>query len=102
MEPRDPHVILESKRMGTGLDHAERQVRRYARDFPNCDMLVTTTGVRYHLYEKKPEPCKTWDATRMKESHLSAALNLFNLKDRHPYLPGVGGAPELFKSLMPS
>ena len=86
--------------MGTGLDHAERQVRRYARDFPCCNMLVTTTGVRYHLYTK--EPGQKWDAARMKEGHLAAALNLFNLKDRHPYLPNVGGAPELFKSLMPS
>ena len=94
-----PRVILESKRMGTGLDHAERQVRRYARDFPCCNMLVTTTGVRYHLYEKKP--CESWDASRMKEKHLSAVLNLFNLKDRHPFLANVGGAPALFKSLMP-
>ncbi len=101
VEHEDPRVILESKRMGTGLDHAERQVRRYARDFPFCNMLVTTTGVRYHLYKKEPDPCKTWDAARMKEKHLSAVLNLFNLKDRHPYLPNVGGAPELFKSLMP-
>ena len=23
------------------------------------------------------------------------------VRDRHPYLPGVGGAPELLKSLMP-
>ncbi len=98
-KPGDPRVILESKRMGTGLDHAERQVRRYARDFKDCNMLVTTTGVRYHLYTKKP--CESWDAPRMKESHLSAALNLFNLKDRHPYLPSVGGAPQLFQSLMP-
>ena len=97
----DPRVILESKRMGTGLEHAESQVMEYATKFPKCHMLVTTTGVRYHLYKKKPDPCKTWDAARMKESHLSAVLNLFNLKDRHPYLPGVGGAPELFKSLMP-
>ena len=97
----DPRVILESKRMGTGLDHAESQVRRYARDFKCCNMLVTTTGVRYHLYEKEPDPCKTWDAGRMKECHLSAALNLFKLKDRHPFLPHVGGAPDLFKNLMP-
>ena len=62
-------------------------------------MLVTTTGDRYYLYAK--EPGQMWDARQMKESHLSAALNLFNLKDRHPYLPGVGGAPELLKSLMP-
>ena len=96
----DPRVILESKRMGTGLDHAESQVRRYARDFPCCNMLVTSTGARYQLYTK--DPCKSWDASRMKEKHLCASLNLFLLKDRHPYLAGVGGAPDLLKSLMPS
>ena len=96
---QEPHLILESKRMGTGLEHAERQVRKYAKDFPCCNALVTTTGVRYHLYTKKPG--LEWDASRMKEGHLSAVLNLFRLKDRHPYLPGVGGAPELLKSLMP-
>ena len=37
----------------------------------------------------------------MKEKHLRASLNLFILKDRHPYLAGVGGAPDLLKSLMP-
>ena len=95
----DPRVILESKRMGTGLDHAESQVRRYARDFPCCNMLVTSTGARYQLYIK--DPCKSWDASRMKEKHLCASLNLFLLKDRHPYLAGVGGAPDLLKSLMP-
>ena len=87
--------------MGTGLEYAESQVRRFAANFKACNMLVTTTGVRYHLYTKKPKPSETWDASKMKESHLSAALNLFNLKDRHPYLPGVGGAPDLLKSLMP-
>ena len=97
----DPHVILESKRMGTGLDHAESQVRRYARDFPRCNMLVTSTGVRYQLYRKEPDPNQKWDASNMKEKHLSASLNLFNLKDRHPYMANVGGAPDLFKSLMP-
>ena len=99
VKPGDPQVILESKQMGTGLDGAESQARRYAKDFPCCNTLVTTTGVRYHLYAKKPD--ESWGASRMKENHLSAVLNLSKLKDRHPYLPGVGGAPELLKSLMP-
>ena len=89
-------VILEAKRMGTGLDRAERQIRKYANE---CNIVVTSTGDRYWLYEK--DPGETWDARRMKERHLRAYMNLFILKDRHPYLEGVGGAPELLKSLMP-
>lgn len=94
-----PHVIIETKRMGTGLGYAEVQVANYAKHFPQCDMLVTSTGGRYQLYTK--EPGETWHASQMKEKHLSAYLNLFSLKDRHPYLANVGGAPDLFKSLMP-
>ncbi len=94
-----PFLILESKRMGVGLGHAERQVQLYAKQFPNCNRLVTSTGDRYWLYVK--EEGEYWDASRMKEKHLQAYMNLFRLKDRHPYLPCVGGAPELLKSLMP-
>ena len=94
-----PFLILESKRMGVGLEQAERQVQFYAKQFPDCDRLVTSTGDRYWLYEKNPG--ETWDARGMKESHLRAYMNLFILKDRHPYLAGVGGAPDLLKSLMP-
>ena len=96
----DPHVILESKRLGSGLNLAERQVvRKYASKSPGCNMLVTSSGARYQLYTKKLG--KKWDARGMKENHLRAYMNLFILKDRHPYLAGVGGAPDLLKSLMP-
>ena len=96
----DPHVILESKRLQSGLNLAERQVvRKYASKSPGCNMLVTSSGARYQLYTKKLD--NKWDARGMKENHLSAYMNLFKLKDRHPYLPGVGGAPDLLKSLMP-
>ena len=82
--------------MGMGLDRAERQIRKYADE---CDMVVTSTGDRYWLYGKNSG--ETWDARRMKEKHLRAYMNLFKLRDGHPYLTGVGGAPELLKSLMP-
>ncbi len=94
-----PRIIMETKRMGTGLGHAESQVERYAKDFPECDMLVASSGERYQLYTR--EPGQNWQIGRMKEKHLSAYLNLFSLRDRHPYLADVGGAPDLLKSLMP-
>ena len=97
---RDPYIILESKRLRSGLDIAERQVvRKYASRFLGCSTLVTSTGARYQLYHK--EPREGWYARDMKENHLQSYLNLFLLKDRHPYLENVGGAPDLLKNLMP-
>lgn len=86
-----PEVILESKRMGTGLNYALAQAQKYAKNFPDCNMLVTSTGERYQLYIKSDD--SKWNGT--------AYLNLLKLKDRHPYMPNVGGAPDLFMSLMP-
>ena len=86
-----PEVILESKRMGTGMHYALAQAQKYAKQFPDCSKLVTSTGGRYQLYTKSND--QNW--------HVSAYLNLLKLKDRHPYLANVGGAPELFMTLMP-
>ena len=91
----EPDVILESKRMGDGLRYAERQAKRYAQHFPSCDRLVASSGVRYQLYARQDD--KEWDMKK----HLAAYLNLLKLKDRHPYLAGIGGASKLFTNLMP-
>lgn len=90
-----PDVILESKRMGAGLGYAERQAARYAKSFRGCRRLVASNGVRYQLYVKHNDDA--WDM----KGDMTAYLNLLNLKDRHPYLADIGGAPELFKNLMP-
>ena len=81
-----------------GMGHAESQVRRYAKNFKSCNQLVASTGGRYQLYVKKSED--EWNAADMK-NHLAAYLNLLNLKERHPYLANIGGAPDLFTRLMP-
>jgi hypothetical protein len=85
-----PSMILESKRMGEGLHYAERQLVKYAKMFPECHHLVASDGIRYRLYVKHGS-----------EQDFSAYANLLNLKDRHPYLEHIGGAPDLFISLMP-
>ena len=89
-----PQMIMESKRMREGLGYAERQVERYAREFPECKRLIATDGLRYRLYVKRGDK---WD---MKQD-FKAYMNLLNLKDRHPYLEDVGGASDLCVSLMP-
>lgn len=91
---QDPLVILESKRMREGLHFAEWQARRYAKDYPGCSRLVVSDGTLYQLYVKHGEE---WDMKR----DFTAHMNLLNLKDRHLYWASVGGAPELFVSLMP-
>ena len=91
-----PYLVLESKRFGMGLHRVERQAIKYAGE---CNRIVISTGDRYWLFEKGT--CQKWDRGAMREKHLRAYMNIFFLKDRHPYLPGVGGAPELLKSLMP-
>ena len=87
----EPCMILESKRMWEGLHHAEWQAKRYAKKFPTCQRLVASEGNRYRLYVKRDG-----------EWPFKAYMNLLNLKDRHPYLTDIGGAPDLFTSLMPS
>lgn len=90
----EPYMILESKRIREGLHYAERQLVRYAKKFPTCHRLVASDGIRYQLYLKQGE---NWDVNR----DFKAYMNLLNLKDRHPYLADIGGAPDLFISLMP-
>jgi len=89
-----PSMILESKRMGEGLHYAERQLVKYTKMFPECIHLVASDGLRYQLYRKHGSE---WNL----QQDFNAYANLLNLKDRHPYLEHIGGAPDLFMSLMP-
>lgn len=90
----EPCMILESKRMGEGLNYAEKQIQDYARDFPDCHRLIVSDGIRYNLYAKQGEQWNLLEDFR-------AYMNLLRLKDRHPYLTNVKGPPDLFINLMP-
>ncbi len=92
---QQPQMILESKRMREGLGYAERQAVRYAKQFPGCHRLVASDGIRYQLYVRRDSD---WNV----KGDFKAYMNLTNLKNRHPYLEEVGGAPDLFISLMPN
>lgn len=91
---KKPSMILESKRMREGLHYAERQLVKYAKIFPECHHLVASDGICYQLYVKHSS---RWNS----EEDFTAYANLLNLKDRHPYWEHIGGAPDLFMSLMP-
>ncbi|MDA1347485.1 MAG: hypothetical protein O3A47_01230 [Chloroflexi bacterium] len=88
----EPDLILESKRMREGLGYAERQVARYAREFPGCQRLIASDGIRYQLY-RRGDPNGKWKFT--------AYMNLLKLRDRHPYLEDISGASDLGTELMP-
>jgi len=90
----EPYMILESKRMGEGLDYAKRQVAKYSQYCPSCRHIVVSDGVRYSLYLKQGTE---WDMDR----DFAAYMNLLRLKDRHPYVANAKGAPALFISMMP-
>jgi len=89
-ELKEPCMILESKRIWEGLGYAERQAEGYARDFPGCSRLVVSDGICYRLYR--------WENNKW---NWKAYVNLLKLKDRHPYHTEIGGASEVFVSLMP-
>lgn len=91
----EPCMILESKRIHEGLDYAEKQLIRYAKNFPECRRLVASDGIRFQLYIKQNDQ---WNLRRDFKSY----MNLLNLKERHPYLENIGGAPDLCANLMPN
>lgn len=86
----NPIMILESKRLGVPLGHALEQVKKYSENFPNCNKLVTSNGIRYLLFVKEKN-----------EWTKRAYLNLLKLLARHPYYTEVEGAPELLTRLLP-
>ena len=90
-----PCMILESKRIHEGLDYAETQLIRYAKNFPGCGRLVASDGIRFQLYTRQDDH---WNLRQDFRSY----MNLLNLKERHPYLENIGGAPELCANLMPN
>lgn len=83
-------MILESKRMWEGLSYAERQVKRYQKEFPECSRLIVSDGVCYRLYEKRDND---WPWV--------AYLNLLKLRESHPYDREIKGASNVFVTLMP-
>jgi hypothetical protein len=88
---KDCTMILESKRMKEGLSYAERQVKDYQAEFPDCSRLIVSDGVCYRLYQRKND---LWE--------WRAYLNLLKLRNRHPYYTKIGGALDVFLSLMPA
>ena len=88
-DSKDCVMILESKRLWGGLEPGERQAKTYSRRFPKCDRLIVSDGVCYKLFKRQEEDWK-----------YSAYLNVLKPTLKHPYESNVGGAPDVFLSLL--
>jgi len=82
-------IILESKKLGDGLGPGLGQARTYAERVPECERLLVSDGCCYKLYKLEED---SWV--------YSAYLNVLRPKPKHPYEEDVGGAPDIFLSLM--
>jgi hypothetical protein len=93
-DSKDCVLMIETKDFSSGLDYAPEQVRRYAQDFPECNILVVSNGFCYKTYHRKDDgifdPVPT------------AYLNILNPMDRYPLDGRVQGALGVLKSLLPS
>lgn len=86
-------VIIETKGLSLGLDYAPAQVKQYAVNFPECNVLVVTNGYAYKIYLKKSG---SFPASP------TAYLNLLNPRSKYPLNPSaVDGALEGVKWLLP-
>lgn len=86
--------IIETKGFSSGLDYAPKQARAYAKDFPNCKVVIVTNGYCYKVYLRGDNGFSL---------EPSAYLNILNPTERYPLAPSnVGGAPDAIKWLLPN
>ena len=87
-------AIIETKGFSYGLEYAQDQAKTYSKDFPNCQVVITTNGYCYKIYRK---------ATDSFPKEPSAYLNLLKLRDKYPVDPeNIDGALEAIKWLLPN
>jgi len=89
-DPKNCIMVLESKRFWGGLTYAESQGKKYAKNFPNCRHLIVSDGCNYKLFNRKDN-----------EWIYHAYLNILKPRTRHPFEEKIGGAQDVFLSLMP-
>ncbi|MEQ1845515.1 MAG: hypothetical protein ABL983_08050 [Nitrospira sp.] len=92
---RECVVMIETKDFSSGLDYAPDQARRYAEDFPTCQVLVVSNGYCYKTYLRS----KAAGFSNIP----SAYLNIIRPRDRYPLDPArVEGALGVLKWLLPA
>ena len=89
-------LLMETKDFGSGLDYAPDQARRYAADFPNCQVLVVTNGWCYKTFLREK-------GTNKFHEKPAAYLNLLKPRDRYSLDPkNTDGALGVMKCLLPN
>jgi len=88
-------LLIESKGFSQGLTYAPDQASEYAKNFPNCKVVLVSNGYCYKAFGlKKGEQFP---------SNPSAYLNLLCPRDRYPIDPDhVKGCCETLKMLLPT
>jgi hypothetical protein len=90
----DCTLIVESKGFSQGLTYAAGQGQTYAKQFPNCKVVLVSNGYCYKAF------CRSGDGFSTKPA---AYLNLRSPTERFPLDPAnVKGALEVFRLLLPS
>lgn len=84
-----PIVLLETKKIWTGLRNAYDQIEFYAKNLTTVKYLMTTDGLRYSFYEKINE---NWEET--------AYLNFRKMLDRHTCYKRIKGVKYIVGKLL--
>ncbi len=88
-------LIIETKGFSQGLDYAPDQAKKYARQFPECQVVLVTNGYCYKAYRKQDDG--------LFGEGPSAYLNLLKPRDRYPLDPdNVEGSLEALRLLLPA
>jgi hypothetical protein len=96
----NPHAaierIVETKRVYNALGrNSIDQAAGYADAQPYCHSIIVTDGFRWKLFDRGD------DEGELTPCHPTAYANLLEMRDRHPLEEQIGGAGELFLSLLP-
>lgn len=87
----NPLLIIDSKRLWSGLQYALKQAMSYAQSYPTCRQLIVSDGIRYELFQRIGD---NWS--------YAAYMNLLAPKRSHPYKSDVDGAVSFFLALIPN
>ena len=85
--------IIETKDFAKGLENVDTQAKLYAEEFPDCKVIIVTSGYRYKIYLRK---------NGVFSDVPSSYLNLITPTDRYPLDPKkISGALEALRWLLP-
>lgn len=91
---RQCKLLIETKGIKRGLDYAINQVKDYADNFNDCNVIAVSNGFCYKVFRMVNEGENKFKIT--------AYLNLLSPTEKFHLNPEVGGALDVFSVLCPS